>query len=226
MKKMLITPIIILSIIVLGSADIIAQYTPGTYKASAIGRADKKHVGTIEVAVTVSESKIEKIDVVTYDQSVDHKKYGEPVNTAKTSVPAKILETQALGVDAVTKATMASNAIELAVAKALYQASEKKYTPGTYKGSAYGRSDKKHKGLIEVEVKVSADKIEDVKVVTYDQSVDHKKYGEPVAAAKTAVPEQIVKTQSLEIDAVTKATFASYAIDLAVARALEKARTK
>jgi fumarate reductase flavoprotein subunit len=121
---------------------------------------------------------------------------------------------------------MASNAIELAVARALDKASTKKYTPGTYKASAYGRSDKKHKGLIEVEVTVSENKIDDIKVVSYDQSVDHKKYGQPVTDAKTKVPSHILEKQTLEVDVITDATFAGNAINLAVAKALQQARAK
>lgn len=226
MKIFVRITVIILLVVFLNPSIIMAQYNPGTYKASALGRVDKKHSGEVEVEVKVSESKIDDIKINKYEQSADHKKYGAPVTEAKNSIPTKILESQALGVDAVSKATMASNAVELAVAKALYQASVKKYTPGSYKGEAFGRSDKKHNGHIEVEVTVSETKIEDIKVLTYEQSVDHKRYGEPVTEAKTSIPAQILENQSLEVDAVSKATFASNAIDLAVARALEKARTK
>lgn len=226
MKLLSRLAIIVLSIIFIDPSVILAQFNAGTYKASALGRVDKKHSGEVEVEVTVSDSKIEDIKIVKYEQSTDHKKYGAPVTEAKNSVPAKVLETQALGVDAVTKATMASNAIELAIAKALNQAYAVNYKPGSYKGEAYGRSDKKHNGHIEVEVTVSESKIEDIKILGYEQSVDHKKYGEPVTEAKTSIPAQILETQSLRVDAVSKATFASNAIELAVARALEKARVK
>ena len=226
MKKSAIIYVFIMAFIFAGVGEILAQYTPGTYKGSALGRADKKHNGHIEVEVTVSENKIEDIKVVKYEQSVDHKKYGASVTEAKAKVPAQLLEKQSLGADVVAKATMASNAIELAVAKALEQATVKKYTPGTYKASALGRADKKHNGHIEVEVTVSESKIEDIKVVKYEQSVDHKKYGESVTEAKSKVPTQIIEKQSLDVETITKATFASNSIDLAVARALEQARAK
>ena len=226
MKKISFITTLTLLLIFSGLTSLFAQYTPGDYTGSEYGIIYKKHNGEIEVKVTVSAEKIEKIEVTKYEQSVDHKKYGELVTEAKTKVPAGILKNQALGVDVVAKATMASNAIELAVAKALEKASTKKYTPGTYKASAYGRSDKKHKGLIEVEVTVSESKIDDIKVVSYDQSVDHKKYGEAVTKAKSQVPAQILEKQSLEVDIVTDATFAVNAIDLAVAKALQQARAK
>jgi uncharacterized protein with FMN-binding domain len=226
MKKISAITIVTLFFIFSGVTSVFAQYTAGEYTGSAYGRIDKKHNGEIEVKVTVSAEKIEKIEVTKYEQSVDHKKYGELVTEAKNKVPAAILEKQALGVDAVAKATMASNAIELAVAKALEKASVKKYKKGTYKASAYGRSDKKHNGLIEVEVTVSENKIDDIKVLSYEQSVDHKKYGKPVTEAKNKVPAQIKEKQSLEVDVVTDATFAGNAISLAVAKALQQARVK
>jgi uncharacterized protein with FMN-binding domain len=226
MKKISIITTITFLLIFSGLSSLFAQYNAGEYTGSAYGRIDKKHNGEIEVKVTVSADKIEKIEVTKYEQSVDHKKYGDLVAEAKTKVPAGILEKQALGVDVVTDATMASNAIELAVAKALDKASTKKYVPGTYKGSAYGRSDKKHNGLIEVEVTVSENKIDDIKVMSYEQSIDHKKYGKPVIEAKTKVPAQIKEKQSLEVDIITDATFAGNAINLAVAKALQQARAK
>ncbi len=226
MKKISFITILTLVLIFSGVTSLFAQYNAGEYTGSAFGRIDKKHNGEIEVKVTVSADKIEKIEVTKYEQSVDHKKYGALVKEAKTKVPASILEKQSLDVDAISKATMASNAIGLAVAKALEKASTKKYKPGTYKATAYGRSDKKHNGLIEVEVTVSESKVDDIKVLGYEQSVDHKKYGKAVNKAKSQVPAQIKEKQSLDVDIVTDATFASNAIGLAVAKALKQARAK
>ncbi|MBK8943933.1 MAG: FMN-binding protein [Ignavibacteriae bacterium] len=224
MKKSFLMNFIIILFFVAG--NLLAQYTPGTYKGSAIGRADNEHDGLVEVEVTVSESKIENIKVLTYHQSVDHKKYGALVTEAQTKIPAQIVEKQSIETDAITDATMATNAINLAVAKALAQATGSKYVPGTYKGSAFGRSDKEHDGMIEVEVTVSDSKIEKIDVLKYNQSVDHKKYGAPVTEVKNKVPTQVVEKQNLDVDVVTDATFATVALDLAVAKALEKARKK
>ncbi len=203
-----------------------AQYKPGTYKGNALGRSDKKHTGEIEVEVKVNEKGIEAINVLKYDQSVDHKKYGKDVTEAKTVLPAKMTEKNSLEVDIVSGATMSSVGIQLAVAKALQQASLNKYKAGTYKGMSVGRSDKKHDGSIEVEVTVDETSIKDIKVVKYEQSTDHKKYGEPVNKAKESIPGAIVKGQSIGVDIITDATMASAAIEVAVAKALEKARVK
>ena len=118
---------------------------------------------------------------------------------------------------------MASNALQLAVAKALHEATVA-YKPGTYKGMAAGRSDKNHDGMVAVEVTVSENKIESINVLEYDQSIDHKKYGAAVTEAKDKVPAAIVAANSLSVDVVADATFASNALELAVARALAQAR--
>ncbi len=202
-----------------------AEYKPGTYKASAIGKQGKEQTGQIEVEVTLSKEKIDDIKIVSYDQSVDHKKYGEIVTQAKDKIPADILARQSVDVDAVAKATMATNAIQLAVAKVLHE-NTVAYQPGTYTGTAKGRSDKKHDGTITVEVTVSENRIESINVVEYHQSTDNKKYGAAITEAKEKVPAGIVGANSLDVDVdvVTSATFASNALELAVARALAQAR--
>jgi len=201
-----------------------AQYTPGTYKGTAIGKSDAKHTGVVEVEVVVSGTKIENIKVLTYEQTSEGK-YGELTTEAKAKIPAAILEKQSVGVDAITKATISSNAIKLAVAKALEKAYLKKYVPGTYKGTAIGKSDAKHSGVIDVEVTVSETKIESIKIVTYEQTSDGK-YGELTAEAKAKIPASIIEKQSVDVDVITKATLSSGGIQLAVVNALEKARAK
>ena len=215
---------LLLVLFLLISQIAIAQYKPGTYKGSAQGRKDKTHSGLVEVEVTVNESKIENIKVLAFEQT-SKGKYGALSAEAKGKIPVAIKEKQSIKVDAVTKATMSSNAISLAVARALEKASIKKYKPGVYKGSAKGRKDKKHTGLVEVEVTVSASAIEDIKVVTFEQT-DKGKYGKLSAEAKATIPKSIVTKQSIEVDVITKATMSSNAIMIAVANALEQARLK
>ena len=216
---------VLLLVILFGAGQVFAGiYKPGTYKASAQGKKSKAHSGLVEVEVTVSDSKIEDIKIVTYEQSLDHKKYGPLANEAKDKIPASIIDKQSVDVDVVAKATMSSNAIQLAVSKALEQASLKKYKPGTYKASAQGKKSKAHSGLVEVEVTVSDSKIEDIKIVTYEQSLDHKKYGPLANEAKDKIPASIIDKQSVDVDVVAKATMSSVAIQLAVSKALEQAR--
>lgn len=226
-KKQISVAIISVALVVFGIGEAFAgMYTPGTYTGEAMGRKSKSHSGAVAVEVTVSDSKIEDIQVTEYEQSLDHKKYGPPAKTAGDEIPAAIKNTQSIDVDAVSKATMSSNGIRLAVARALFQASTPKYKAGTYKAQEMGRKSKGHSGLVEVEVTVSESRIEDIKIVTYEQSVDHKKYGPPAIEAKEKVPAAIVAGQSLDVDVVSGATVSSNAILLATSEAIEKARVK
>lgn len=84
------------------------SFNPGTYSGEAYG-----NISTIKVDVTVSESKIEKIEVVSQGET--------PVlyDAAKESVLNQIIDGQTLAVDAVTGASVTSNALVAAVSNAL-----------------------------------------------------------------------------------------------------------
>ena len=114
----------------------------------------------------------------------------------------------------------------LVVLFGINQVSAGTYKPGTYKASAQGRKSKTHSGIVEVEVKVSDSKIEDIKILAYEQSIDHKKYGPSTVEAKEKVPASIIEKQSVDVDVVAKATISSRAIQIAVAGALEQASCK
>lgn len=200
-----------------------ADYKPGTYTGKAIGKKSKNQSGLIEVEVTVSTDKIENIKIITYGQSIGHRKYGAFVSQAEKAIPAAILAKQSVDVDVVARATISSGALMLAVADALHQATVS-YKPGTYKGTATGRSDKTHTGTITVEVTVSENKIEDIKVLEYEQSVDDRRYSKFVTNAKNNIPAEILARQSFNVDSVARATLASNGLKLAVARALAQAR--
>jgi fumarate reductase flavoprotein subunit len=86
------------------------------------------------------------------------------------------------------------------------------YQPGTYTGTENGRN-----GAVTVEVTVSANRIEEVRVVDQIETIG------VADAALEQVPQQIVETQSLTIDAVTGATLTRYAILSATRNALLEA---
>jgi uncharacterized protein with FMN-binding domain len=213
---------------------IAAKYKPGTYKGSAVGYTKKKKPGKIEVDVTVDADSIKDIKIVTYEQTTKPKKAGkkdkrvEQVLKAKEEIPAKIIETQSLVVDSVTKASRSSVGIELAVAEALEKATVK-YKDGKYTGEAKGYDKKNKPGKIVVEVTVAGGKIANIDIVTYEQTTKDKKgkkskQVENVLKAKEQVPASIIEKQSTAVDSVTKASMSSDGIKIAVARALEKAR--
>ncbi len=199
-----------------------AKYTPGVYKGSAAGHSSKKHPGKIVAEVTVDENAITDIKLVEFVQT-EKKKQGERNAKAKEAIPAAILSAQSLQIDSVTKASESSVGIELAVAEALEKATVA-YKDGKYEGKARGYDKPpKHPGEIVVEVTIAGGKISDIKLVTFKQT-EEKKQGERNAKAKETIPAAIVAAQSTAVDSVTKASFASNGIKIAVARALEKAR--
>ncbi len=90
-------------------------YTAGTYTAEATG-----HNGTVSVEVTVSEDKIESVNVTNHTET-----YGIGYGLKETpieAIPTQIVENQSLAVDTITGATITSAAVVSAVSSALEEA--------------------------------------------------------------------------------------------------------
>ena len=90
-------------------------YTAGTYTAEATG-----HNGTLSVEVTVSEDKIESVNVTNHTET-----YGIGYGLKETpieAIPTQIVENQSLAVDTITGATITSAAVVSAVSSALEEA--------------------------------------------------------------------------------------------------------
>ena len=86
-------------------------YTAGTYEASADGRN-----GPVKVSVTFTADAIEKVEIVEHSESAG---ISDP---AITGIPEAIVQYQSLGVDAVSGATITSDAILAAVAACVEEA--------------------------------------------------------------------------------------------------------
>lgn len=86
-------------------------YTAGTYEASADGRN-----GPVKVSVTFTADAIEKVEIV------EHAETGGISDPAIEGIPEAIVTYQSLGVDAVSGATLTSEAILAAVADCVTQA--------------------------------------------------------------------------------------------------------
>lgn len=98
-----------------GAAPVQAEnanlFTPGTYTGVGAGKN-----GDITVEVTFSAEKIERITVVSHSETPSLS------DAAIANIPTQIVESQSLGVDAVSGATYTSNGIVEAVADAVKQA--------------------------------------------------------------------------------------------------------
>lgn len=89
-----------------------------------------------------------------------------------------------------------------------------KYTPGTYTGNAFG-----YISNIEVSVSVSSNRIDNVVITQINDTPGY--YEQPVAL----IPEEIIGSQSTNVDVVSGATYSSNGIINAVKKALSKAKS-
>ncbi len=199
-----------------------AKYKPGTYRGEDSGYSSKREPGKIAVEVTVDENSITNISIVTFEQKKKGRQGRRNEQAMKIIVPA-ILKKQSFKVDSIAKASASSVGIELAVAHALEQATVA-YRDGVYKGSARGfNKSKLRPGKIDVQVVVEDGKIAKIDLLTFKQTGIGRQ-AKRNKQAREVVPASIVKSQSITVDRVAKASFASNGIKLAVARALEQAR--
>ena len=182
--------------------------------------------GKVTVTVKVADGKITELVL---DDYADDKSYME---RAKNRIFQEMISRQNTDVDAVSGATYSSNSLIEAVNKALgndegegkkpeQEESEDKQsfieagrfqnlTDGIYTGSADA-----FRGDVEVQVTVEKQKVTDISILSY---CDTEEY---FFRAAPAVIEQMKAEQSLNVDAVSGATYSSNGVIHAVANALE-----
>ena len=182
--------------------------------------------GKVTVTVKVADGKITELVL---DDYADDKSYME---RAKNRIFQEMISRQNTDVDAVSGATYSSNGLIEAVNKALgneegegkkpeQEESEDKQsfieagrfqnlTDGIYTGSADA-----FRGDVEVQVTVEKQKVTDISILSY---CDTEEY---FFRAAPAVIEQMKAEHSLNVDAVSGATYSSNGIIHAVANALE-----
>lgn len=197
--------------------DAEAIYTAGTYKGVGTGFG-----GTLEVEVTVSDTAIEKIEIVSDSETEGRAETDE----AKEKVIEAIIAGGSAEVDGVSGATMTSDAIKEAVAAALAEAAggaaatptdagepgELSFTPGTYNRTGDG-----YNGPVEVSVTFTENAIEDIEVVS---TLETKHVGD---VCYDILKEDIIAANGVNVDSVSGATFSSMAYKNAVAAAAEAA---
>lgn len=196
------------------TADAPQSYTAGTYTATVPGRN-----GDITVEVTFDADRIAAVNVVAHNETAGIS------DGAINGIPASIVDDQTLAVDAVSNATITSDAILSAVEDCVRQAGgdpetlktragqEGTLTAGIYEGTARG-----YMGSVTVHVTVDDSSIVKVDVVS---CTDMPANISRVAVAQ--IPQRIVDHQSVKVDSVSGATFTSNAIKAAVTDALTRA---
>ena len=182
--------------------------------------------GKVTVTVKVADGKITELVL---DDYADDKSYME---RAENRIFQEMISRQNTDVDTVSGATYSSNGLIEAVNKALgndegegkkpeQEESEDKQsfieagrfqnlTDGIYTGSADA-----FRGDVEVQVTVEKQKVTDISILSY---CDTEEY---FFRAAPAVIEQMKAEQSLNVDAVSGATYSSNGVIHAVANALE-----
>ena len=198
---MAIRPIVLaatLAVAALGTTTVTAQ----VYKETVSG-----HNGPMTVEVTIEKGAVKTVKVLKHSETVG---IG---SVAVEKIPAAIVTSNKGDVAAVTGASVTSKAIEQAVEVALAKATGKslkaKFKPGTYKSQAYGNN-----GYLNVEVTVTKDKIKSIKVPANQET--------PFMGgmAIKSISDDIVRYQTLNVDAVSGATVTSAAFKQAVGAAL------
>ena len=201
--------------------DVGGDFQNGIYTGTGEG-----YRGKVTVTVKVADGKITELIL---DDYADDKSYME---RAKNRIFQEMISRQNTDVDTVSGATYSSNGLIEAVNKALgneegegkkpeQEESEDKQsfieagrfqnlTDGIYTGLADA-----FRGDVEVQVTVKKQKVTDISILSY---CDTEEY---FFRAAPAVIEQMKAEQSLNVDAVSGATYSSNGIIHAVANALE-----
>lgn len=156
------------------------------------------HNGPVTVEVTVEGGQISAIKIVEHSET-------PYLSDAGFGVTESIIAKQSTMVDAVSGATVTSEAVIAAVVDALLVAD------GTYTGTADG-----YNGELTVEIVVLNRQITEIKVVSHSETPYLSD------AAFNTIPAQIIETQSTVVDVVSGATGTSKGIISAVNNAIQK----
>ena len=204
----------------------VAQYIPGKYIGTVDSRDFNDLNGKVSIQIYLSNTRVDSLELVEFDHDIYHKIHGPAAIKSKNTIPGEVITKQSIAVDGITGATISSNSILLGIARAVEKGFDGKLNDGIYTGTARGRKDAHHSGIIGIRLIIRNNKISNIEVDSVDQTTNHKRWGYYVEKAIKDIPNSVISSQSLKVDAISQATNTSNAILLAVARALEKALQK
>ena len=194
-----------------------AAYTPGTYTADADG------MGKVVVTVTVDESSIQEIEV---DGSEETPGIGQ---AALEELIDQVRAAQGSDIQGVSGATITSNAVKMAVDKALAQAqgggdtgSEKAVVAdGTYqaKSPAFGVMKE-----MELAVTFQDNQITQIETICAGSATqaDENEYSPQYATVEENLFPRIIEAQSLAVDSISGATVSSNAVKTILAKVIDE----
>jgi len=171
----------------------------GCYRAAGLNMSE-----TYELEVVVKRHRIASINLLTFVPGYQY---------AAEKVAGDIIKRQSTDVDAVTGATIISDAVKSAVSDALSMASKGKndsemdlrFNPGLYSTEIKG-----YKGTMKVEVEFSEDGITNINVPVSNETPHIGDY------AINEMKRRIIAANGLGVDAVSGATITSLAVKTAV----------
>lgn len=173
--------------------------------------------GNVTVSLKMKDGKIQSVTVDGPDETPD------VGGKALAALKQQVMDAQSAEIDGVSGATITSDAVRGAAAKALAQAKGQElpgnrpaegdlFVPGTYEASSKGFG-----GDIHVRVSVTGKEIESIEVLDNHETVNIGTF------AVEMLPEKMVAGQTVHVDALSGATVSSNAIKNAVAKALQEA---
>lgn len=176
----------------------------------------KGHSSDIKVAVNVDDNKISDVSINVAGETSSRNKAVEKLSN-------QILQKQNADIDAVSGATETSNAVKRAVSEILNQASGIKISgektslkDGTYKETTPSYS---LTAPMVGEVTIKDNKIKDIKITSEKDSATSHWF----SVAESKFIPRLIKTQSLDTDAVTGASVSSGAIRTIAEKAINDA---
>ena len=203
------------------------DFTDGLNDGEYEGTADG-YGGPITVRITIKDGKLTDIVIVSHSETPE---YFDKAN----AVINEILKSGSVNVDAVSGATITSNAIKKAVSEALQKAGFKKQidssqannniqdikdvstdslNDGEYEGTAVG-----YGGSLTVRVTINGGNITNIIVLSHQETPEYYKKA-------SVVINRILSSGNVNVDGVSGATVSSNAIKKAVANAIRKAGFK
>lgn len=182
------------------------KFKKGTYTGYGKG------IGNLSIDVTVDENSIKKVNLHLENETSGIGR------DAEKDLSQQIIKAQSTDIDGVSGASLTTRGVKNALKEALDEAQGKEHKKnlnlkeGHFIGTGLG-----HGGELKVDLSVFDNRIGQVKII---ESHETPNVGDN---AVKIIPEEIVKQQTLNVDAVTGATLTSKAIINATEDAIQKA---
>ena len=190
-------------------------YTPGTYTATASG------MGELSVSVTVDDSSIVDIAI---DGANETPEIG---GAALETLAEQVKESQGAGIEGVSGASITSDAVRVAVEKALAEASgsssseKAAVADGTYQAKAPSFGVMKE---MELAVTFENNEITGIETICAGSATqaDEDEYSPQYATVEEYLYPRIIEAQSLAVDSISGATVSSNAAKSIISKIIDE----